>query len=275
MSMLRRHPIWPALPLLALFVVAYLYPLGRMLFDAFTAPGLSDNLNRIMSVPLYSAVMARTFWIALSVAIVTVVVAYPLAAFIAARPRRQRAVLLVLLFVPLLTSVVVRTYVWVTILRPSGIIDGIASILGLPLPDGALYQNDAAVTIGMVHLMIPFAALPLYAGFVRLDPDLRRAAASLGAGKSAQWRRIVLPLTLPTILAGSVLVFVTTLGFVVTPRILGGPQGVMLGVLVGREMLLNNVAFAALLSSALLFATLLALVGLRLLVGAFARRGLV
>jgi len=275
MSMLRRHPIWPALPLLALFVVAYLYPLGRLLFDAFTAPGLSDNFNRIMSVPLYSAVMARTFWIALSVAIVTVAVAYPLAAFIAARPRRQRAVLLVLLFVPLLTSVVVRTYVWVTILRPSGIIDGIASILGLPLPDGALYQNDAAVTIGMVHLMIPFAALPLYAGFVRLDPDLRRAAASLGAGKSAQWRRIVLPLTLPTILAGSVLVFVTTLGFVVTPRILGGPQGVMLGVLVGREMLLNNVAFAALLSSALLFATLLALVGLRLLVGAFARRGLV
>ena len=275
MSMLRRHPAWPALPLVALFVVAYLYPLGRMLFDAFTAPELADNLGRVLTVPLYADVMARTFWIALSVAIVTVVIAYPLAAFIAARPRRQRAILLALLFVPLLTSVVVRTYVWVTILRPSGIIDGLASVLGLPPPDGALYQNDIAVTIGMVHLMIPFAALPLYAGFVRLDPDLRRAAASLGAGKSAQWRRIVLPLTLPTVLAGAILVFVTTLGFVITPQILGGPQGVMLGVLVGREMQLNNVPFAALISSALLLATVLALVVLRVLVGAFNRRGLV
>ena len=275
MSMLRRHPAWPALPLLALFVVAYLYPLGRMLFDAFTAPDLGDSISHVLSVPLYSAVLARTFWIALSVAVVTVAIAYPLAAFIAVRPRRQRAILLALLFVPLLTSVVVRTYVWVTILRPSGIIDVIASMLGLPPPDGALYQNDIAVTIGMVHLMIPFAALPLYAGFVRLDPDLRRAAASLGAGKSAQWRRIVLPLTLPTVLAGTILVFVTTLGFVITPQILGGPQGVMLGVLVEREMLLNNVAFAALLSSALLLTTVLALVGLRVLVGAFGRRGLV
>jgi ABC-type spermidine/putrescine transport system permease subunit I len=151
---------------------------------------------------------------------------------------------------------------------------GVTAVLRPP-PDGALYQNDRAVTIGMVHLMIPFAALPLYAGFVRLDPDLRRAAASLGAGKSAQWRRIVLPLTLPTVLAGAILVFVTTLGFVITPQILGGPQGVMLGVLVSREMQLNNVAFAALISSALLLATVLALVLLRVLVGAFNRRGLV
>ncbi len=115
-------------------------------------------------------------------AVVTVAIAYPLAAFVAARPRRQRAVLIALLFVPLLTSVVVRTYVWVTILRPNGVIDGIGAALGLPLLDGALYQNDIAVLIGMVHLMTPFAALPLYAGFVRLDPDLRPAAASLGAG---------------------------------------------------------------------------------------------
>jgi mannopine transport system permease protein len=273
--MLRGHPAWPALPLLALFVIAYLYPLGRMLFDAFTAPGLVDNLARVTSVPLYSAVLARTFWIALSVAVVTVAIAYPLAAFISARPRRQRAILLALLFVPLLTSVVVRTYVWVTILRPRGIIDGVASALGLPLPDGAIYQNDAAVMIGMVHLMVPFAALPLYAGFIRLDPDLRRAAASLGAGAAAQWRRVILPLTLPTVVAANVLVFVTTLGFVITPQILGGPQGVMLGVLVGREMLLNHVAFAALLSSVLLLATVLALIGLRILLGAFSRRGLV
>ncbi len=91
----------------------------------------------------------------------------------------------------------------------------------------------------------------------------------------SQWRRIVLPLTLPAVLAAGVLVFVTTLGFVITPQILGGPRGVMLGVLVSREMALNNVPFAALLSATLLLATILALVVLRLSVAAFRRRGLV
>jgi ABC-type spermidine/putrescine transport system permease subunit I len=265
----------PAVPLILLFAVAYLYPLGRMLLDALSAPDLGANLNRVTQVPLYSDVLGRTLRIAISVAVVTVAIAYPLAAYIADRPRRHRAVLLALLFVPLLTSVVVRTYVWVIILRPNGVIDGLAAALGLPQPDGALYQNDLAVLIGMVHLMIPFAALPLYAGFSRLDPDLRPAAASLGAGSVSQWRRIVLPLTLPTILAAGVLVFVTTLGFVITPQILGGPQGLMLGVLVSREMALNHVAFAALLSAALLLATIMALALLRIFVAAFRRRGLV
>jgi ABC-type spermidine/putrescine transport system permease subunit I len=275
LNAVRRHPVLPAVPLILLFAVAYLYPLGRMLLDALSAPDLGANLNRVTQVPLYSDVLGRTLRIAISVAVVTVAIAYPLAAYIADRPRRHRAVLLALLFVPLLTSVVVRTYVWVIILRPNGVIDGLAAALGLPQPDGALYQNDLAVLIGMVHLMIPFAALPLYAGFSRLDPDLRPAAASLGAGSVSQWRRIVLPLTLPTILAAGVLVFVTTLGFVITPQILGGPQGLMLGVLVSREMALNHVAFAALLSAALLLATIMALALLRIFVAAFRRRGLV
>jgi ABC-type spermidine/putrescine transport system permease subunit I len=275
LTLLRRHSAWPAVPLVLLFLVAYLYPLGRMLFDAFTSPDLGPNVSHALEAPIYTAVLGRTLQIAILVALVTVVIAYPLAAFVAARPRRQRVVLIALLFAPLLTSVVVRTYVWVTILRPNGVIDGIGTALGLPILDGALYQNDIAVLIGMVHLMTPFAALPLYAGFARLDPDLRRAAASLGAGYVSQWRRIVLPLTLPTVLAASVLVFVTTLGFVITPQILGGPRGVMLGVLVAREMALNNVSFAALLSATLLVATILALIVLRVFVAAFRRRGLV
>jgi ABC-type spermidine/putrescine transport system permease subunit I len=270
----RRHPAWAAAPLVALFLVAYLYPLARMLFDAFTTAELGANLDRALAAPVFSTVLLRTFQIATLVAIVTVAVAYPLAAFIAGRPRRQRVVLIALLFAPLLTSVVVRTYVWVVVLRPNGVLDGLAAILGLPPPDGAAYQNDVAVLIGMIHLMTPFAALPLYAGFARLDPDLRPAAASLGASAAAQWRRIVLPLTLPTMLASGILVFVTTLGFVITPQILGGPRGVMLGVVVAREMALNRVGFAALLSAALLGATIVALLVLRLFVGAFRRRGL-
>ena len=274
MSAIRRHPALAAAPLIGLFVVAFLYPLVRMFQDAVLSPDFVANLSRIWEVPLYSQVLLRTLRISLLVAFATVVIAYPLAAFIAGRPQRQRAALLALLFVPLLTSVVVRTYVWVAILRPRGVFDVLAEALGLPALDGALYQNDIAVLIGMVHLMTPFAALPLYAGFLRLDPELRPAAASLGAGRFSQWRRIVLPLTMPTIVAASVLVFVTSLGFVITPAILGGPRGVMLGVLVSNQMASNNVSFAALLSALLLVTTLVALGALRVAVGRFRAMGL-
>ena len=161
----------------------------------------------------------------------------------------------------------------VAILRPGGVLDGIANALGLPPPDGALYQNDFAV-IGMVHPMTPFAALPLYAGFLRLDPELRPAAASLGAGRAGQWRRIVLPLTLPTALASGVLVFVTTLGFVITPQILGGPGGVMLGVLISRRPRTTRL-LAALLSATLLLTTVAILAALRLVAERFRARGLI
>ncbi len=273
-SAIRRHPGWAVVPLAALFVVAYLYPLLRMFVDAVLTPEFGVNLARMVDVPLYSHVLTRTLRISLLVAVATVAIAYPLAAFIAGRPQRQRALLLAILFVPLLTSVVVRTYVWVAILRPRGVLDGISSVLGLPMLDGAFYQNEMAVLIGMVHLMTPFAALPLYAGFLRLDPELRPAAASLGAGWFSQWRRIVLPLTMPTILAGGGLVFVTTLGFVITPAILGGPQGVMLGVLISRQMSINSVPFAALLSATLLLTTIVVLLALRLAVGRFRAMGL-
>ena len=275
MSAIRRHPAWAAAPLIALFLVAYLYPLARMLADALLTPDLGDNLARMIQVPLYSNVLVRTLWIALVVSAVTLLIAYPVAAFVAGRPSRQRSVLLALLFVPLLTSVVVRTYVWVAILRPRGVLDVISNSFGLPTLDGALYQNEFAVLIGMVHLMTPFAVLPLCAGFLRLDPELRPAAASLGADRLRQWRRIVLPLTTPTVLAAGVLVFVTTLGFVITPAILGGPRGVMLGVLISRQMAVNNVPFAALLAAALLVTTLVALLALRFAVGRFRAAGLI
>lgn len=273
MSAIRRHPAWAAVPLVLLFVFAYLYPLLRMLSDALLSPELGSNLARMFEVPLYSRVLIRTLWIAFAVAVTTVTIAYPLAAFISGRPARQRQLLLALLFVPLLTSVVVRTYVWVAILRPNGVLDVIFGALGLPTPGGALYQNDMAILIGMVHLMTPFATLPLYAGFLRLDPELRPAAASLGASRASQWRRIVLPLTMPTVLASGVLVFVTTLGFVITPAILGGPGGVMLGVLISRQMAVNDVAFGALLSATLLLATVLALAVLGLAAGRFRSQG--
>jgi putative spermidine/putrescine transport system permease protein len=131
------------------------------------------------------------------------------------------------------------------------------------------------VLIGMVHLLTPFAVLPIYAGFRRLDPQLVLAAASLGADARRQWWRVVAPLTLPSVVAASVLVFLSTLGFVVTPAILGGPRSVMLGVLVQRQTALNDYPFAALLATSLVVATVVVMLGLRIVLGRFQARGLV
>ncbi|HYI23533.1 MAG TPA: ABC transporter permease [Candidatus Limnocylindrales bacterium] len=269
-----RHPAWLAVPLLIVFVLAFLYPLLRMGEVALLRGDVVDNVTRLIDTPLYVRVLGRTFQIALMVALVTVALAYPLAAFISRRSDRVQALLLVLLFVPMLTSVVVRAYSWVTILRPNGVLDGIANMLGLPPLGGAFFENEAGILIGMVHLMLPFAALPLYAAFRRLDPQLPLAAATLGASPARQWLRIVGPLTLPSALAAFVLVFITTLGFVITPSILGGPRALMLGVLVQRQMALNDFPFAGVLSITLLATTLITLILLRLAVRRFRAVGL-
>jgi len=259
---------------MVVFVFAFLYPLLRMGEVALLRGDVAANLTRLIETPLYVRVLIRTFQIALMVALVTVALAYPLAAFIARRSDRVQALLIALLFVPMLTSVVVRAYAWVTILRPNGVLDGISNMLGLPRLDGALYQNEAGILIGMVHLMLPFAALPLYAAFRRIDPQLPLAAASLGASAARQWLRVIGPLTLPSVLAALVLVFVTTLGFVITPSILGGPRALMIGVLVQRQMALNDFPLAGLLSILLLATTVLVLILLRLAVHRFRAVGL-
>lgn len=275
MSITRRSPIWLLVPLLVLFAVVYIYPLARMLDTALLSGEALDNLRRMVDAPLYSRVLVRTFYLAVLVTIATVALAYPLAAFIAGRSPRTQAVLIAILFVPLLTSVVVRAYVWVTILRPNGVLDNLALLLGLPPPDGALFHNDVAVLIGMVHLLTPFAALPIYAGFRRLDPQLDLAAASLGADARRRWWRVTAPLTLPSVTAAAVLVFLSTIGFVVTPEILGGPRALMLGVLVQRQTALNELPFAAMLATTLVVTTIIVVLFLRLAVGRFRARGLV
>ncbi len=181
-----RHPAWLVAPLLIVFVLAFLYPLLRMGEVALLRGDVVANVARLFDTPLYVRVLGRTFQTALMVALVTVALAYPLAAFISRRSDRVQALLIVLLFVPMLTSVVVRAYSWVAILRPNGVLDGIANLLGLPSLGGAFYQNEAGILIGMVHLMLPFAALPLvrrlFGASIHSSRWPRRHSAPAGRG---------------------------------------------------------------------------------------------
>ena len=157
---------------------------------------------------------------------------------------------------PFWTSILVRTYAWLVLLQRQGLINTWGMKLGLWDEPLALVHNLAGTLIGMVHIMLPFMVFPLYAALQKVDPDLLRAAAGMGASPTYTFWQVFFPQTLPGLLAGCVLVFVLSLGFYITPALLGGGRVIMIAVLIEqqvREAL--NWPFAAALSAVLLVAT--------------------
>jgi putative spermidine/putrescine transport system permease protein len=164
--------------------------------------------------------------------------------------------LLIAVLLPFWSSALVRTFAWQVILRDTGIINTFLVDLGVvaePLP---LIRTTAGVIIGMSHILLPFMVLPIWAVLRRIDPEFSRAAANLGASPVTAFRRIVLPLSLPGLLAGCLLVFVLALGFYITPALLGGPRDQMISQLIVEQVERQlDWGFAAAISVLLMVAT--------------------
>jgi spermidine/putrescine transport system permease protein len=187
--------------------------------------------------PLYLRIFGRSIYIALATTFLCLIVGYPLAYFIARRPARSRNTLLILLMVPFWTNFLVRTYAWILILRSEGLINLVLQSLGLiqePLP---LLYNDGAIIVGLVYGWLPDMVLPCYAAIERLDFTLVEAAQDLYANHVKTFLKVVLPLTAPGIVAGSILVFIPSLGAYVTPDLLGGAKSMMIGNLIHQQFL--------------------------------------
>ena len=182
---------------------------------------------------IYRGILLRTLWISASATLFCLLLGYPLAWLIATAPRRAQPWLLGGVLLPFWTSLIVRTAAWMVLLQKEGIVN--AALLGAgvvqePLP---LLLNRFAVLVAMVHILLPFMVLPVLAVVQEIDPRLPRAAASLGAGRLRIFFRVLLPLSLPGVGAGCLLVFVQALGFYVTPALLGGPNDQMLAWFIG------------------------------------------
>jgi putrescine transport system permease protein len=165
---------------------------------------------------------------------------YPMAYGIVRAPRSWRMPLLFLVILPFWTSFLIRVYAWKVILQGNGAINALLLALGLieqPLP---LLYNEGAVYLGIIYSYLPFMVLPLYANLERLDPRLLEAAADLGARPFAAFRRVTLPLSLPGIVAGSLLVFIPAVGEFVIPELLGGPDSLMIGRVLWDEFFANR-----------------------------------
>jgi spermidine/putrescine transport system permease protein len=196
-------------------------------------PWTLENFSRLID-PLYLAVLWRSIWIAALSTALCALLGFPLALFIA-RAGRRKNLYLQLVLLPFWTSFLIRTYAWIFILRDTGLLNTILlklHLIGQPLQ---LLYNDGAVLVGLVYNFLPFFVLPMYATLERMDPALLEAAADLGARPFATLLRVVIPVSMPGIVAGSVLVFIPCLGAYLTPDLLGGGKTVMLGNLVQNQ----------------------------------------
>src|SRR5450759_4596976 len=213
-------------------VLAYSF-LTRGVYGGIELPWTAESYRRLFD-PLYLAILGRSFAMALAATSVCLLLAFPAALFIA-RATRHKNLYLQLVMLPFWTCFLVRTYGWFFLLRDTGLFNTALQALGVihgPLP---LLYNDGAVLLGLVYGYLPFMVLPIYATLERLDPALVEAAADLGARPLATVWRIVVPLSRPGIVAGSVLVFIPCLGAYLTPDLLGGGRTVLVGNLVQNQ----------------------------------------
>ena len=167
-------------------------------------------------------------------------IGYPMAYAIATAPGRMRHLLLMLIILPFWTSFLIRVYAWIGILKTNGFLNDALLGLGLIEHPLAILHTPLAVYIGVVYSYLPFMVLPLYANLARLDPTLLEAAADLGARPIVAFMRVTLPLSLPGIIAGCMLVFIPAVGEFVIPDLLGGPDSLMVGRLLWTEFFSNK-----------------------------------
>ncbi|MSP89608.1 MAG: ABC transporter permease [Alphaproteobacteria bacterium] len=256
-TMSRGYARLLALPLLFL-AVFFAWPLLRVIVRGFVdpSPGLA-NYIRVFGDGPYLKVLWNTVETAAVVTVLCLAIAYPVA-YVAARLRGAWLHLAAAaVLIPMWTSVVIRSYAWMVVFQRQGVLNDALLALGLTDTPIRFLPGSIAVHVGMVHIMLPFMILPLIANMRAIDRTLLSAAAILGANPAMAFLKVFLPLSLPGINAGVALVFMTSLGFFVTPALLGGPRHMLAAVLIEQQAnQLLNWGMASALATTLLVLTL-------------------
>lgn len=190
---------------------------------------------------LYVNILGRSLQLAFNATLGVILMAYPLAYYIARAQPKRRNTLLFLVLVPLWTNFVIRVYAWMMLLRTQGVINGLlgalAGLLGLQFTPLEMLYTPGAVLIGMIYEYLPFMILPIYTSLEKIDNSLYEAAADLGANPFRTFLRVTLPLSMPGVVAGTILVFIPVMGAFVVSDLLGGKQFVLIGNLIQRQFL--------------------------------------
>lgn len=257
------------LPAVVLLLLVFVYPLGGFLPLSLFDPALTGtHYQKVFTVPAYLRILWTTLKISFGVTLTTFALAYPVAYLLATAKPGRAALLLTLVILPFWTSLLVRTYAWMALLGRRGVVNELLIWAGLIDRPLQLIYNTFGVYIGMVHILLPFMILSLYAVMRRIDFTLIRAAQNLGAGPLRAFWRVFFPLSLPGVVAGNILVFIIALGFFVTPALLGGRQDRMIAMLIEDQISTYlNWGFAAALAVTLLTTVFLILGLYRIILG--------
>lgn len=202
------------------------------LFTEFTWAAYAESASR----PVFWLVLARSLLISAAVTAVTLLLSYPVAYFIAFKAGPHKTLLLVLITAPFFTSYLLRIFAWKIILGFNGVVNSALKTIGLiDAPLQFLVYNPFSVVVALSHAYLAFAVLPIYVALERIDKSLLESASDLGARPFANFRQITLPLSMPGLIAAALLIFVPTVGDYVTPTLVGGPSGIMVGNLIQSQ----------------------------------------
>lgn len=271
----RNWPFLLIVPALLVLLAVFAYPVAQTFVGAFTTPSPgTGNFAWFFGSPANVAVLTRTFSTALWATVICLCLAYPYAYLMTVASPRARAALLLIVMLPFWTSLMVRTFAWLVLLQDTGVVNGFLGLLGLgPV---SLVRTQTGVLIGMVQILMPFMVLPLYSVMSGIDRRLLTAAQSLGARPLVALLRVFVPLSLPGVAAGATMVFITSLGFYVTPALLGSPSEALISQFMytqvsGMLMWGRGGAMAVVLFTATLL--LIGLLGLAMRAGRRGKRG--
>lgn len=257
MALRRQSVILGALlaPVTLFLGVFFVLPLLIIAVFSFLTPGLYGGVewafyhwnygrifgwaDGIMEVyePIYLRILMRSLTFAALTVIVTLLLCYPVAFWVSRLPDRWRLVFLFLITLPFFSSLIVRLYAWLLILKPTGLFNSVLMNLGVISQPLEILYTPVAVVLGMVYVMIPFMFLPLFASVDNLDRAQVEASLDLGANRVQTFVKVILPQTMPGIMGGAVIVFIPSVGNFIVPDVLGGAKGLMVGNLVEQQFL--------------------------------------
>ena len=255
------------LPILIIVVYSFLEknPYGgvrpELSFEAYSRLLLERDFDDNLSFnPSYLLILFRSIWVAAVSVAACVLIGFPVAYYIAMQPAERRNLLILLITIPFWTNLLIRTYCWILVLRDTGLINEMLLSLGViqsPIP---LLYTEGAIILGLIYTYVPFMVLPIYASLERLDVRLIEASRDLYASRIGALRHVVVPLSLPGIVAGSILVFIPCLGAFIAPELLGGGKNLMLGSLVQLQFSTSrDWPFGSALSVVIMIVVMLAL----------------
>ncbi|UOQ59851.1 ABC transporter permease [Leucobacter rhizosphaerae] len=246
-------------PAVIFVAVCFIVPLTSLIARSFVepTPGFGQYVA-VLGDATTMRILGRTFSVAFQVTLVTLILGYPYAYLMTLVSTRTRTILMFLVLLPFWSSLMARTFAWIALFHPEGVVLSALRVVGLH--EVELLGTQLGVTIAMVQVLLPFMVLPLYSTMSGIDRRLLDAASSLGASKLRAFVRVYAPLSLPGVFAGSVLLFIMSLGFWVTPRLIGSPQESLVGQLIETRVgKLLDFAGAGAISTVLLVITVLLL----------------